>query len=267
MNVLEKILASKRVEIDALQRRLPPTPASSAPPRAPHSAVRALSRGEGAPLRLIAEVKFRSPSAGDLSTRLGPAERAIAYAASGATMVSVLTDAPFFAGSFEHLAAARAVLDRRGLSVPLLCKDFVLDESQIAAARASGADAVLLIARIVSSARLAELVREARARGVEPLVEIANEDELGAALATDARLVGVNARDLDTLEMDGERAARVAARIPGDRVAIHLSGVRTDDDVREIARGRCDAALVGEILMRQDDPGPLLASFARAALV
>jgi len=263
MSLLGSILDAKRAEIDALRG----APAPAAPARAPISVTGALARGRGAsaPLRLVAEVKFKSPSAGALSTRLGPGERAVAYASAGAAMVSVLTDASFFAGSFAHLAAARAALDAEGLAVPLLCKDFVLDAVQLDAARAHGADAVLLIVRTLSSPRLSELVAEARDRGLEPLVEVTNDDELDAALAAGARVVGVNARDLDTLEMDAARATRVASKIPNDAIALHLSGVRSEDDVRAIAAGRCDAALIGEVLMRQDDPRPRLASFVRAA--
>jgi indole-3-glycerol phosphate synthase len=211
-------------------------------------------------LRLIAEVKLRSPSAGVLSRVLAPEARALVYARGGAAMVSVLCDAPFFEGSWEHLAAARGALDAAGLAVPLLAKEFVLDARQIAEARDRGADAVLLIARIVDRAALAALVGATRSEGLEPFVEVVDEAELEAALAAGARVVGVNARDLDTLAMDQERTARVLERIPPDRVAVHLSGVGSPEAVAAVARGRADAALVGEALMRADDPGPLLTS-------
>lgn len=231
--------------------------------RTPLDVARALRRpGE---LRLIAEVKFRSPSAGALSTVLDAPSRASAYAASGAAMVSVLCDRTFFDGGFDRLAAARARLDADGATTPLLAKEFVIDEAQIGAARANGADAVLLIARIVDAARLAELASAARAEGLEPFVEIADESELEAAMLARARVVGVNARDLDTLVMDGARAARVLALVPRECIAVHLSGLRSPDDVAAVAKGRADAALVGEILMREDDPRATLTSFVRAA--
>jgi indole-3-glycerol phosphate synthase len=253
MNRLARILASKELEIAALRDR----------PRKPWSRrtidVRnRLRRGKGEALRLIGEVKLRSPSAGPLSRRLTPAERALAYAEGGAAMVSVLCDGPFFDGAWEHLRAARAFLDAAGLSVPLLAKEFVLDERQILEARDCGADAVLLIARIVDPPSLVRLAGAARAAELEPFVEVANERELEAATDARARVIGVNARDLDTLAMDVEGAARLLALIAGDVVAVHLSGLRDGDAVAAVARSRADAALIGEALMRADDPRPLL---------
>ena len=153
-----------------------------------------------APLRLLAEVKLRSPSAGDLSRALAPADRALAYARAGATMISVLTDGPFFGGSFADLAACREALDAAlGAARPLLlCKEFVIHPVQLDRALDAGADAVLLIARILEDGELpGGSSREAEARGLEPLVEVATEEELGEARAAGARLVGVNARDLE----------------------------------------------------------------------
>jgi indole-3-glycerol phosphate synthase len=259
MSLLARIVDAKRREVEALaaaaRRRLD---------RRPLDVPRALRR-EGGPLRLIAEVKLRSPSAGMLSRALAPDVRALAYARAGTAMVSVLCDAPFFDGGWEHLAAARSAIDSAGLAVPLLAKEFVIDPRQIAEARDRGADAILLIARIVDGSRLAELTSAARGEGLEPFVEVVDETELDAALAAGARVVGVNARDLDTLQMDPARVARVLERIPGDCIAVHLSGVRSAEAVAAIARGRADAALIGEALMRADDPGPLLASMLEAA--
>jgi indole-3-glycerol phosphate synthase len=275
MSVLADILASKRREIDVL-RSLPRTPTQ----RRPRDAVSALRRKPAGPapvarpslpiavfnrpLHLIAEVKLRSPSAGPLSRALAPGARALAYARSGAAMVSVLCDGPFFDGSWGDLAAARERLDRAGLTVPLLAKEFVLDVRQIEQSRDAGADAVLLIARIVDEAGLRGLVRAARDEGVEPLVEVVDEQELGAALAAGARIVGVNARNLDSLAMDAVRTARVLAAIPPDVVAVHLSGLRVPLDVATVAQSRADAALVGEALMRQDDPRGLLEAMIQA---
>lgn len=259
MSLLANILAGKRREIAALRDR-PRQPSR----RTPLDVLAALRR-VGGPLRLIAEIKLRSPSAGSLSRALTPDARAEAYAESGASMVSVLCDAPFFDGSWDHLATARARLDAAGWAVPLLAKDFVLDQRQADEARDRGADAVLLIARIVDAARLKELVRSARDAGLEPMVEVVDEVELAAALAAGARLVGVNARDLDTLAVDAARAARVLDAIPAEVVAVHLSGLKAPVDVAQIARGRADAALLGEALMRQDDPRPLLRAMGTAA--
>jgi indole-3-glycerol phosphate synthase len=260
MSLLERIVASKRAELAAgLACDHPPLLAE------PFDVVRALRRRSPEPLRLMPEVKLRSPSAGELSRALDPAARAVAYARAGASLVSVLCDAPFFGGSFEDLARARRALDAAGLHVPLLAKEFVLEPVQLDWARAHGAAAVLLIARIVPAPRLAALVIAARERSLEPLVEVADEAELASAIAAGARIVGVNARDLDTLVIDTARAARVLGAIPPDHVAVHLSGIRTPEDVAVLARSRADAALVGEALMRAADPGPLLrAMVARA---
>jgi indole-3-glycerol phosphate synthase len=179
-------------------------------------------------------------------------------------MVSILCDAKYFDGSWADLAAARAQLDAGSGAVPLLAKEFVIDARQIDEARDRGADAVLLIARIVSRAQLIELAQAARTQGLEPLVEVVDESEVASALEARARVVGVNARDLDTLAMDAARTARVLASIPREVVAVHLSGLRSPSDVQAVARDRADAALVGEALMRQDDPRPLLAAMLAA---
>jgi indole-3-glycerol phosphate synthase len=225
--------------------------------RRPHSA--------DCPLRILSEIKLRSPSAGTLSRALKPSERAMAYAEAGASMISIVCDGPFFDGAWEHLSSARDVLDAAGRNLPLLAKEFVLDERQVQEARDCGADAVLLIARIVEPRLLRHLVHCARGEGIEPLVEIVDEAELDAALTAGARVIGVNARDLDTLAMDSVRTARVLGAVPADRVAVHLSGLREPGDVAAIARGRADAALVGEALMREDDPRPRLRAMVAAA--
>src|SRR5262249_4715291 len=155
----------------------------------------------GSPIKLIGEIKFRSPSAGVLSRALGPRERARAYVEGGIAMISVLTDRRWFDGSFEHLAEVRAAVP-----VPVLCKDFIIDPAQIDRAWSAGADAVLLIVRCLpQSGLLARLVEVARSRGIEPFVEVVDERELSLAVAAGARLIGVNARDLDKLDMDAER--------------------------------------------------------------
>lgn len=250
--VLGEILATKASEVLALRkRRLPP-----GPPRRPL----ALARPAGAPLRLITEIKRRSPSAGALSVKLSVKDRARAYERGGASMLSVLCDERYFDGGFAHLAEAR-----EACGLPLLCKEFVIDEVQLDAARSYGADAVLIIVRCLAPERVAPLVRAARERELEPFVEIATEAEIGLALDAGATLVGVNARDLDTLAMDAERAARMLRALPPEVVGVHLSGLKTPDAVRAVARGPAHAALIGETLMRQDDPEPLLRSLVAAA--
>ncbi len=254
MGLLAEILAQKQGELPALRARtLPAAPA--------RRDVRLGSAENAGRLSLITEIKRRSPSAGRLSTALSVGERAQAYERGGAAMLSVLCDAHFFDGDYEHLREARAAT-----ALPLLCKEFVIDEAQLDAARAYGADAVLLIVRCLTGKRTAELVSAARARELVPFVEVATEQELKVALDAEADLIGVNARDLDTLTMDTERAARVLAAIPSGVVRAHFSGVSRPEDVARLRASGADAALVGEVLMRADDPEPLLRTLVSAAL-
>ena len=252
MSLLERILTQKKSELGGLRaRRLPPPP-----PRRPLG----LSREPGQPLRIISEIKRRSPSAGALSTTLSVGARARAYERGGASMVSVLCDSAFFDGGFEHLAEARDACE-----LPLLCKEFVIDEVQLDAARAYGADAVLLIVRCLAPERVSALHRAAVERELVPFVEIANEDEARIASDAGATLVGVNARDLDTLAMDATRVERILLGLAPGVTRVHLSGLRKPDDVALVAAGAADAALIGEALMRLDDPVPLLAAMVARA--
>jgi indole-3-glycerol phosphate synthase len=252
MTVLDDILSATRDEVERL-RREPIEEVGHAP-----RDVAKLLRRDG-PLHLIAEIKKRSPSAGALSTRLSVRERARTYASCGATMISVLVDRAHFAGGYEDLSEARRATD-----VPLLAKGFALDDVQLDGARRAGADAVLLIVRILDDATLRTLVAGSHARGLTPIVEVVDEDELDRALAAGAEVIGVNARDLSTLIIDRERAARVAASIPPKHVRLWFSGVSTPDEVRRLARTDVDGALIGESLMRQDDPGELLRAMVAA---
>jgi indole-3-glycerol phosphate synthase len=253
LGLISEILAQKHSELASLRARALPAP----PARRKLALARAANAGR---LSLISEIKRRSPSAGQLSTVLTIAERAAAYERAGASMLSVLCDARFFDGDYEHLQQARAATQ-----LPLLCKEFVLDEAQLDAARAFGADAVLLIVRCLTPPECSRLIQAARARDLVPFVEVATEEELAVALDGGAELIGVNARDLDTLVMDAARAARVLAAIPDHVVKVHLSGLSKPEDIARIRQSGADAALVGEALMRADDPEPLLRSLAAAA--
>jgi indole-3-glycerol phosphate synthase len=248
--LLARILAKKRAELPALRaQRLPAAPG----PR-PFSL-----RRPGGNLKLITEIKFRSPSAGALSTVLSVGERARAYQRAGASMISVLCDTSFFDGAFSHLAEARAACE-----LPLLCKEFVIDESQLDAAVAYGADAVLLIVRCLSEERLKQLTRAARERKLEPFLEVVTDEESKMALAAGASLIGVNARDLDTLVMDATRPARVLAGLPASVTRVHLSGIARPEDIQRVRSSPADAALLGEALMREDQPEPRLRELVAA---
>jgi indole-3-glycerol phosphate synthase len=251
MGVLQKILASKRSELEELRRRPLPEPPE---PRAIE-----LSRAVTGQLSLITEIKRRSPSAGELSRVLSVGERARVYEEGGASMLSILCDGPFFAGDYADLDEAR-----RATSIPILCKEFVIDPCQLDAARAFGADAVLLIVRCLPGTELETLIQAALARDLTPLVEIFSEQEAERALDAGASLIGVNARDLDTLEMDVPRAQRILESLPDSVCRLHLSGVKDAQSVRGVSP-RADAALLGETLMREDDPGPRLRELAAAA--
>lgn len=202
---------------------------------------------------LIAEVKRASPSAGAIA-EADPAERAAAYERAGAAAISVLTEPRHFDGSLADLRAAR-----RATSLPILRKDFVVHPSQVLESRASGADAILLIAAALSAAELAELQAAAGDLGMRCLVETHSQADLDRALQADARVIGVNARDLESLQVDPGRALATLARVPDDRVRVFESGVRTREDVRRAEQAGADAVLVGEALMRATDPAAKIA--------
>jgi indole-3-glycerol phosphate synthase len=243
-------LAAHPLDRDALRRAAE----SARPPRDLGVALTDAARTNG--VALIAEVKRASPSAGAIAADADPVAQARAYAAAGAAAVSVLTEHAHFGGSLDDLAAVRDVVD-----VPLLRKDFVIDADQVLAARAAGADAVLLIAAIVDDDGLRALIAAARELGMEPLVESHTDEDLDRVLATDARIVGVNARDLESLEVDVDAACARVGRIR-DRIAVLESGIRSRADVERAVAAGASAILVGETLMRAGDP----AATARALL-
>jgi indole-3-glycerol phosphate synthase len=213
----------------------------------------ALAGTEG--LAVIAEVKRRSPSKGDLAAGLDPAALARDYAAGGASCLSVLTDREFFGGSPEDLAQARAAC-----SLPVLRKDFTVCEHDVCDARLMGADCVLLIAAALTPVELARFHRLAIEVGLDVLVEIHDERELDAALAAEATLIGVNQRDLVTFAVDHERAVRMAAAIPDSVVKVAESGVRGPDDARSLWNAGYQAVLVGETLVTAPDPAAAIRS-------
>ena len=231
--------------------------AGAAPP--PRDATLRLARPG---LHLIAEVKRSSPSAGAIDPIADPVARARAYEAGGAAVISVLCEPHWFGGSVADLRAVRAAV-----AVPVLAKEFVVDARQLPVLRAAGADLVLLLAALHPARRLADLAARARDLGLEPLVEVHAEREIDAALASGARLIGVNSRNLRTLAVDPDEPIRLRSRIPDDRLAIAESGAR---DPATVARWRAagyDAALVGEALVRAADPRAAAAAFVAAGAV
>jgi indole-3-glycerol phosphate synthase len=250
-SILDRILATKRDEVAAIDRDAILAAAAAAPPARPFRA--ALVRATGQPMRVIAEIKRASPSAGAIRANADPVAIARDYAANGAAAISVLTDRSYFAGELAFLGSARAAV-----ATPLLRKDFVIDPIQIAEARAAAADAVLLIVAALGP-RLGELADAARSHGLDALVEVHDEAELDAALAAGATLVGVNHRDLKTFAIDMTLTERIARRVTGDVVLVAESGIRTRDDVRRLGDAGAHAILVGEQLMRAPSPGQALA--------
>ncbi len=248
--VLDTIVASKREEVAAAKTRLPDYALRRLLADAP--AVRDFAGALAAPggIKLIAEVKRASPSAGLIRGDFDPVAIASTYARHGAAAISVLTDAPFFQGSLEHLADVR-----RSVALPVLRKEFVIDDYQIVEARVRGADAVLLIAEILPGDELAGRLRAVHSLGMEALVELYDAENLPRVLACGARVIGVNNRDLRTFVTDLQHTIDLAQRIPRDRILVSESGIQSRADVVRLEAAGARAILVGETLMRSADIG------------
>lgn len=245
-DILSRIVVTKQTEVAMLRPATDDLRARAQEGPPPRGFAAALRRDDR--VRLLAEIKRRSPSAGPIRPGATPAEVALDYAEGGAAALSVLTDRDYFDGDLSALRDARAAVD-----LPLLRKDFIIDPLQVYEARAAGADAILLIVRILDDARMTDLLGLATDLGMDSLVEVHDGEELERALAAGARLVGVNNRDLRTFTTDLELTFRLATAVPDDVVLVAESGIRTADDVRRLGEAGVDAVLVGESLMRQPD--------------
>ena len=250
-SVLDRILAHKRREL-AVER-------AAVPAESLESATGPSRRGFRAALdsrkpAVIAEIKRASPSAGLIAPNFDAASIARRYERAGAAALSVLTDARFFKGSLDDLASARAAT-----SLPVLRKDFTLDRYQLLQASAAGADCILLIVAALTDARLGELLAAATDLGLDALVEVHDSRELDRALGAGAQLVGVNNRNLKTMTVSLETSLDLAARIPTGVLRISESGIRTPDDLRRLTDVGYNGFLIGEGLMRHEDPGTALA--------
>ncbi len=254
--MLDPILASVRArlpEVVAAEDELQALAAARPPAR---DAAAALT---GPGLAVIAEVKRQSPSAGSLAPELDPAAQAARYAAGGAAAVSVLTESDHFGGSLGDLRAVRGAVD-----LPVLRKDFTLHPAQVWEAAAAGADLVLLIAAVLDDGELAALIETADAAGLAALVEVHTADEARRARAADARMVGVNNRDLATFAVDLATAEGLAPLLDGVPVRIAESGIGDADGAARMAAAGYDAVLVGEALVRAADPARLVAEMRAA---
>ncbi|HEX6931356.1 MAG TPA: indole-3-glycerol phosphate synthase TrpC [Streptosporangiaceae bacterium] len=258
MSVLDDILVDVRADLAARQRATPLEQLKEAASKAasPRDVIAAL-RGEG--VAVIAEVKRASPSKGALAAIADPAALAADYEAGGAAVISVLTEGRRFGGSLEDLASVREVVH-----VPVLRKDFMISSYQLWEARAYGADLVLLIVAALEQNALVSLVERAASIGLVPLVEVHSQAELSRALDAGAQVIGVNARNLATLEVDRSIFSRLAPQIPDEVIKVAESGVRGPHDLLAYAAAGADAVLVGESLVIGKDPRSAVADLVTA---
>lgn len=256
-DILNQILATKTEEVATARAAVPDSEmratAEQAPPTRDFVAALRDRIAAGQPA-VIAEIKKASPSKGVIRADFYPDEIAVSYAEHGAACLSVLTDEPYFHGHADYLRAARAAC-----TLPVLRKDFMVDDYQVWQARAMGADAILLIAAALPLARMVELEQLALGLGMAVLVEVHNGEELDAALQLKTPLIGVNNRNLRTFEVNLQTTLDLLARIPAERTVVTESGIFTVEDVQRMRGNGVHAFLVGEAFMRAPDPGVELA--------
>jgi indole-3-glycerol phosphate synthase len=250
MNELQRIVARTRVEVDQRRAQTPLRDLGAvADRRDQQDPIRGFTAALAAPgLSVIAEHKRRSPSAGVIRSDIELEDVVSAYERGGARALSVLTEAVGFGGNLDDLARAR-----RAATLPILRKDFVVDEYQVVEAVAAGADAILLIVAALDPADLRSLYARARGFGLGVLVEVHDGDELAIAAAIEPEVIGINNRDLTTLQVDTARTFELIGSLPAETVIVSESGLRTPEDVAAVAAAGIDAVLVGEALMRSAD--------------
>lgn len=247
-SLLDQIVAAKRLEVAQARssRPLPELRAATRDAPSPRDFFAALA-ADG-PIHLIAEVKKASPSLGVIRQDFQPVEIAKAYARGGATCLSVLTDAPFFQGSLDDLRRVRAAV-----TLPILRKDFILEEYQLWEARQAGADAILLIAECLDDCQLRSLYHQALDLGLTPLVEFHHPEQCARVVELGATLIGVNNRDLRTFQTDVQHSLRMRRQIPEDCLVVAESGIRTREEVDLLHECGVNAILVGERLLAEPD--------------
>lgn len=246
---LERILRAKAAEVKARKTQ---TPLAQLEQKLKHAPATRDFRQSliGEQIQLITEIKQASPSKGLLCPTFQPVRLAQNYEASGAAAISVLTDEKFFLGSLDDLAQVKRVTKK----LPILRKDFIIDLYQVYEARVYGADAILLIGAVLPKPRLASYIKEAKALGMETLVEVHNEAELASALEVGAEVIGINNRDLKTFQVELETSFRIREAIPNDKVVVAESGIKTRRELKLLAQAGFNAALVGEALVSAADP-------------
>ena len=259
MTVLDDILAGVREDLVERQASTSLAELQALADRRPSPRPAEAVLRDGETVKVVAEVKRSSPSKGALAAIADPAGLAADYESGGASVISVLTERRRFGGSLADLAAVRAAVD-----IPVLRKDFVVSSYQVWEARAHGADAVLLIVAALEQQALVSLVERVHSLGMTPLVEVHDPDEVARAVDAGARVIGINCRDLRTLEVDRTVFARVAPLVPAGILKIAESGVRGPHDVLDFARAGADAVLVGESLVTGRDPRAAVADLVAA---
>jgi indole-3-glycerol phosphate synthase len=245
--MLDKVIAQKREEVEQRKKVATMTYLQERIARQKPALDLALAL-KGDYIRLIAEVKQASPSRGMLSPNFNPIELAQTYAEGGAAAISVLTEANYFMGSIEHLAAIKEVV-----GLPLLRKDFIFDPYQIYESRAYGADALLLIAAILSQRQFKELVSLSHSLGLRCLVEVHNEGEVEGAVLSEAEIIGINNRDLNTFVVDINTTRRLRPLVPKEKIVVSESGIKSRKDMEKLRKWGVDAVLVGEALITAGD--------------
>jgi indole-3-glycerol phosphate synthase len=247
-DILQRIVETKREEVKVLKKNASELRRTAESAPSARDFAGALSAGDA--VAVIAEIKRRSPGAGAIRPELDPLGLGPRYEFGGAAALSVLTDVEYFGGSLEDLTGVRELVQ-----IPILRKDFVIDESQVYQARAGGADAILLIVRILDDERLRSFRALAEGLGMAVLVEAHDGTEVERAVAAGAKVIGINNRNLETFETRIDVTLSLADRVPSDVVLVSESGIHTAADVRRVGEMGADAVLVGESLLRQEDPG------------
>lgn len=264
MSVLEEIFAHKQIEVQHSKQLLPikelEARALEAP--VPVDFATALKNPDMPAPRLIAEVKYKSPSKGVFREDFNPLSLASSYAQNGAVAISVLTDETYFGGHLDNLKQIEAL----NLGLPLLRKDFIFDPYQILEARAYGASAVLLIVAMLSQTELSALISKAYQYQLSPLVEIHNEAEMSRAIDAGALIIGINNRDLHDFTVDLGTTLRLAPQCPADKMVVSESGIKTQSDIKQLANVGVDAILIGESLVRAQDTAQKVRSLTRVAV-
>ena len=247
--ILDQIVAASKLELESRKQNFLLTELKKiAEAQSPALDMASVLRGDG--IRLIAEVKKASPSRGVIRADFDPVAIARIYATNGAAAISVLTETRYFQGNLSYLGAIREALGKR---LPLLRKDFIFDPYQVYEARAYGADSLLLIVAILTAEKLAELMELTHELGMSCLVEVHNEAELEIALNSEARIIGINNRELSSFNVDIATTSRLRPLIPADRIVVSESGIKDRRDIARLREWQVDAVLIGEALMSAPD--------------